>query len=293
MIDFHCHSTCSDGTFTPEELAERGRDFAAFALTDHDTCAGSVRFLATASSHPGLRLAGIELSIDPGPGYSTFHLLGLGIDPLAPRLNALLEAIRAGRAERNEKIVANLAALGMPITLEEVRAHAGSEIIARPHIALALMDHGWATDMKDAFARIIGYGKPAYVARYRPSQADALGAIHDAGGIAVMAHPYHWTADLDGLRAGLAPLRDLGLDGLEAIYQANPPALTVEHLRIAREFGLLVTAGSDFHGGNKPDITLGMKVDDEEALLATLRARLTARRQAAAARAETPAPHPR
>lgn len=293
MIDFHCHSTCSDGTLTPEELAERGRAFAAFALTDHDTCAGGVRFLAAARPHAGLRLVGIELSIEPGDAYDTFHLLGLGIDPTAPRLNALLEDIRAGRVERNLKIIANLAQLGLPVALDEVRAHAGGDIIARPHIALALMDHGWAVNVKDAFARLIGHGQPAYAPRYRPSQADAIAAIHDAGGIAIMAHPHHWAQDSNTLRTGLRHLKDLDLDGIEAIYQANPPDVTIDHLRAARELDLLVTAGSDFHGANKPDIHIGMAVDDEETFLAPLRARLTARAQAVAGRAATPVPPPR
>ena len=274
MIDLHCHSTCSDGTFTPEQLAEKGRDFSVFALTDHDNCDGCARFLAAGREHDGLRLAGIELSIEPGEGYSKFHLLGLGVDPESPRLNAFLDQIRAGRNERNRKIVARLAELGMPIDEEELLKYANGKIVARPHIARVLMDHGWATSVKDAFERVLGDGRPGYVTRYHPAQAEAIDVVHAAGGVAVMAHPRYWTRDLTRLRIGLGRLKDLGLDGVEAMYRANELGETVEHLRISRELGLAVTAGSDFHGANKPDIPLGMEPDDDEAFLAPFRARL-------------------
>lgn len=275
MIDLHCHSTCSDGTFTPEELAEKGRGFSVFALTDHDTLDGAERFLAASRGDGALRLAGVELSIDPGDGYGKFHLLGLGVDPASARLNAFLDEIRAGRDERNVKIAARLAELGFPLDMEELRKYANGKILARPHFARALMDHGWAESVKDAFARLLGDGAPAYVPRWRPSQRAAIEAVHAAGGVAVMAHPRYWTRDPAALRAGLRRLMEIGLDGIEAIYQANEPNETVEHLRAARELGLAVTAGSDFHGANKPDVHLGMEVADEAAMLEPLLSRLS------------------
>ncbi len=270
MLDLHCHSTCSDGTFTPEELAEKGRAFSVFALTDHDTLDGAERFLAATRDQAGVRLAGVELSIDPGEGYSKFHLLGLGIDPKSPQLNAFLDEIREGRDARNVKIAARLAALGCPVAFEELAKYANGKILARPHFARVLMDHGWATSVKDAFERYLGDGKPAYVSRYKPSQIAAIEAVHAAGGVAVMAHPRYWTHDPAALRAGLRRLRDLGLDGLEAVYQANDITETIDHLRAAEEVGLAVTAGSDFHGANKPTIPLGMEVENDEAFIAPL-----------------------
>lgn len=276
MIDLHCHSTCSDGTFTPEELAEKGRAFSVFALTDHDTLDGAERFLAATHGQAGVRLAGVELSIEPGEGYSIFHLLGLGVDPSSPRLNAFLDEIRAGRDARNVKIRANFAALGMPLAPEELAKYANGKILARPHFARVLMDHGWATSVKDAFDRYLAPGKPAYEPRDKPAQQTAIDAIHAAGGVAVMAHPRYWTQDPVALRTGLRRLKDMGLDGVEAVYQANEPGETIEHLRAAREVGLAVTAGSDFHGANKPTIPLGMTVDDEESFLAPILSRLRA-----------------
>ena len=270
MIDFHVHSTASDGTVTPEELAERSRGFAAMALTDHDNCDGCERFLA-ACARLGVterRLAGIELNVEPGEGYGEFHLLGLGIDPAAACLADFLEEIRAGRNERNAKMLAKLNGIGIPITAEEVGKYANGKIVARPHFARVLVEKGFAESVADAFARYVGVGAPAYVTRYRPAQARAIDVVHRAGGVAVMAHPRYWTSDPDLLKAGLARLKDIGLDGIEAEYQANAPEETILHLRTAYALGLAVTAGSDFHGTNKPTITLGMEVADEEAFLA-------------------------
>ncbi len=279
MIDLHLHSTASDGTCTPEELAERGRAFTVMALTDHDNTDGCARFLAACGrlGVAGLRLPGIELSVDPGAGYGQFHMLGLGIDPDAPALSEFLARIRAGRAERNLKMLEKLAALGLPVGEDEVRRHAGGEIVARPHIARALVEKGFAKSVADAFERFVGKGAAAYVSRYRPSQAEAIEVIHAAHGAAVMAHPRFWTSDARLLAEGFARLKDLGLDGVEAVYQANLPLETPMHLRLARAAGLAVTAGSDFHGANKASITLGMDVGDDEAFLAPFRDALARR----------------
>lgn len=272
MIDLHVHSTASDGTFTPEELAEKGKDFSVMALTDHDNTDGCRRFLdaCVRLNVAGLRLPGIELSIDPGEGYGIFHLLGLGVDPAAPCLTAFLDRIRAGRNARNRQIFDKLTALGMPVSEEEVARYANGLIVARPHIARVLMDKGFVKDVKDAFNRFLGKGAAAYVSRYRPSQEEAIAVIHGAHGVAVMAHPRFWTSDATALRDGFARLKGMGLDGVEAVYQANEPLETPMHLRLAREVGLAVSAGSDFHGANKPTVPFGMSVENEEEFLAPL-----------------------
>lgn len=286
MIDLHVHSTASDGTNTPEWLAERGKDYAVMALTDHDNVDGVRRFLDESAriGARGIRLAGLELSIEPGEGYNKFHLLCLGIDPENEGLLDFLDRIREGRNERNREICAKLAAMGYAFPMEELRKYANGKIVARPHIARVMMDHGWAESVHDAFTRFLGDGAPAYVPRYRPSQQEAIDVVHAASGAAVMAHPRYWTNDATMLRTGLARLKEMGLDGIEAVYEANCPGETVEHLRTARELDLPVTAGSDFHGANKPNISLGMKVDDEDAFIAPFLARLAARRAECAAK---------
>ena len=272
MIDLHVHSTASDGTCAPEELAELGRSFTVMALTDHDSTDGCARFLDACRELgvTGLRLPGIELSVNPGEGYGQFHMLGLGIDPDAPSLTEFLKRIRTGREERNVQMVERLTSLGMPVTMDEVRRYAGSEIVARPHIARVLIEKGFAKSVKDAFDRFIGPKAVAYVSRYRPTQAEAIDVIHAAHGAAVMAHPRFWTSDSGLLADGLARLKDLGLDGVEAVYQANLPLETPMHRRVARSLGLAVTAGSDFHGANKSAITLGMDVENERDFIAPL-----------------------
>ena len=272
MIDLHVHSTASDGTLTPEEIAEKGRDFALMALTDHDNCDGGRRFLSACEalriSQP--RWAGIELSLEPGAGHGEFHMLGLGINPDAPALVDFLKQICEGRQVRNLKMIEKLNALGVDLAFEDVLKQAGGEIVARPHFARALMEKGYATDVKDAFTKYLAQGAPAYTSRFHPDPRRAIEMIHAAGGLAVMAHPNLWTTDLIDLEKNLKLLKDAGLDGMEAIYKSNPPGVTVEHLLIAHRLGLLVTAGSDFHGANKPTLSLGMTVADERALVEPL-----------------------
>lgn len=282
MIDLHVHSSGSDGTCSPAELAEMGRDFYAMALTDHDNCDGVEEFMRVCGSvhrdSERIRLAGIELSVDPGEGYGIFHLLGLGMDPGNEGLKGLLRRILDGRNERNAKILARFESIGIRIPADEIAAYAHGDILARPHFAKWLVDHGYSGDVKAAFDAYLTPSSPpetkCYVSRFRPDPKDAFDAIHAAGGAAIMAHPRYWTKDPAALRTGLSRLKAAGLDGIEAIYQANEPGETVEHVRAAKELGLCMTAGSDFHGSNKPSVTLGMDVDDEVAFLRPLLERI-------------------
>ena len=269
-VDFHVHSVFSDGTFTPEEIARMMDGFAAGALTDHDNADGTAGFLAAAS---GFRpVCGIELSIEPGKGFDKFHLLGLGIDPASPALAPLLSKIVEGRNGRNRAIIANFRKIGIEIPLDGISAYANGDILARPHFARWLVDHGFASSVKGAFETYLTpFSPPAtrcYEERWHPPQEDAFAAIHAAGGLCVMAHPKYWKKEW--LAAGpdmkeavreFSRLKECGLDGLEAVYQANTQAENVAFTLAADRTGLLKTAGSDFHGANKPGIQIGMDVD--------------------------------
>ena len=273
-VDFHCHSTASDGTFTPTELAQKGAAFAAMAITDHDNCDGAEEFLAFRSDRSvasPLRVAGIELSIEPGEGFDKFHLLGLGINSADAGLRAFLRRILDGRNARNERILANFRRLGIEMT--DVFSYAHGEVLARPHFARWLVDHGHARDIPDAFERYLLADSPAetrcYEERWHPSQEEAFAVIHAAGGVCVMAHPKYWCdawkrvgCDFAAAERGLAALKEKGLDGVEALYQANTGEENVEFVRIATKLGYLKSAGSDFHGSNKAEIPLGMEVSD-------------------------------
>ena len=263
LVDFHVHSTASDGTFSPAELAAKARGFAAIALTDHDNCDGLAEW-------PGV--PGIELSIEPGEGFDKFHLLGLGIDPANAKLKVFLKAVLDGRNARNARILANFRRLGIEMTGVEAYAH--GEVLARPHFARWLMDHGFVASVKEAFEKYLLPDSPVatrcYEERWHPSQEDAFRVIHAVGGICVMAHPKYWRRDWKDVgcdfRAAereLAALKERGLDGVEALYQANTVEENIEFTRMATRLGYLKTAGSDFHGTNKPTISLGMEVSEE------------------------------
>ena len=301
MIDLHVHSTASDGTFSPTELARQGRDFSVMALTDHDNCDGVDEFLdesrnlnpqpSTLNPQPStlnrLRLAGVELSVEPGEGYDKFHLLGLGVDHGNEGLKRFLRRILEGRNARNDKILARFAEIGITIPRAEIDTYAHGEVLARPHFAKWLVDHGYAPDISTAFGTYLTPSSPpetnCYITRYHPDPGEAFDVIHAAGGVAVMAHPRYWTKDPARLREGLARLKTRGLDGIEAVYQTNEPEETIDHLRAAKELGLCMTAGSDFHGATKPTITLGMAVDDERTFIAPFLERLDFWRNAATA----------
>ena len=279
LVDFHVHSTASDGTCTPSELAEKASGFAAIALTDHDNCDGL-------DGWDGI--AGIELSIEPGRGFDKFHLLGLGIDPKDEGLRTFLTRILDGRNDRNSRILANFRRLGVemefldPSAIEQsnnpnnrtIYSYAHGEVLARPHFARWLVDYGYSTDMKEAFAKYLLPDSPiatrCYEERWHPPQEDAFRAIHEAGGICVMAHPKYWRTDwkatgcdFAAAERELAALKERGLDGVEALYQANTNEENVAFTRIATKLGYLKTAGSDFHGANKPTIPLGMEVSED------------------------------
>ena len=263
-VDFHVHSTASDGTCSPAELMEKAKGFAAIALTDHDNCDGLGEWRG---------VSGVELSIEPGEGFDRFHLLALGIDPSDAGLNAFLGRILKGRNERNARIIANFNRLGVGMTLEGLADYAHGDVLARPHFAHWLMDHRYAASVAEAFAAYLTPESPAatrcYEERWHPSQEEAFGVVHAAGGICVMAHPKYWRSDWKttgcdyaAAERELAALKERGLDGVEALYQANTGEENVAFTRLATKLGYLTSAGSDFHGAHKPQIRLGMEVSE-------------------------------
>lgn len=275
IVDFHVHSNASDGTFAPAEIAakaERG-GFRSIALTDHDNCDGVREF--TSASASSLRLIpGIELSIDPGKTFDRFHLLGLNIDPENAALKALLREVVVKRNERNERIIARFAEKGIIIDPEDIARYAHGEVLARPHFARWLLDHGYVKTIKEGFDKYLADDAPVetscYEERWHPAQERVFELIHGAGGLCVMAHPKYWRSywkktgpEYADAERELAALKEKGLDGLEALYQANTVEEDIAFTRIANKLGLLKTAGSDFHGDNKPTIPLGMTVTDE------------------------------
>ena len=255
FVDLHAHSTASDGANTPVEVVETAAraGLAALALTDHDTLAG-VAAAIDVGERLGVRIvAGVELSLMDGE--VEVHMLGLHIS----RISALqdeLEAVRDSRKVRAERIVAKLNELGVPVTVDAVLAQAGGGAIGRPHIARALIAGGWVRDLREAFDRYLGAGRPANVEKRRITVADGIRLIHECGGLAVVAHP-----GADGRRERVEPLVKLGLDGLEVRHPGHSAEDTMRIEALADHFGLVKSGGSDWHGAaNGPRVLGGMRV---------------------------------
>jgi predicted metal-dependent phosphoesterase TrpH len=257
-LDLHLHTTHSDGSCTPSQVVDLAHKagVTALAVTDHDITTG-IPEATMAGRRLGIEvIPGIEISSSFGD--SELHILGYFLECQDAELNTRLATLRESRHRRNPKIIERLQALGIDITHEEVRALAGTDSVGRPHIARVLMQKKVVASAKEAFDRWLANGKPAYVPRDLPSPAEAIQWIKEAKGLAVLAHPT-WvkTAD-DRLTDLVRQLKADGLDGVEVHYSTHTARQTHEYLALAKQLGLLVTGGSDFHGVTKPDIEVGI-----------------------------------
>ncbi len=261
-VDLHCHTTASDGTLSPTALVARAAECSlhTIAVTDHDTTAGIEEAL-TAGQNLGIEvIPGIEINTDVPGGE--MHILGYFIDWHDPSLQAELARLRAGRQQRAEEMVRQLAALGMPVAWSRVQAIAGSGAIGRPHVAQALLEAGYVNSTREAFDLYIGRHGPAYVSRTRFTPPEAVQAIRRTGGLPVLAHPIIARFGGDpvvevNLARELPPLIEAGLVGLECYYPNYTAGQIDQLLAAARKWGLLVTGGTDFHGPRPDRAELG------------------------------------
>jgi hypothetical protein len=257
-IDLHTHSDRSDGTTSPAEVvrAAGAAGLDVVALTDHDTSAGWDE-AADEVAEAGVALVrGMEISCKHAG--RALHLLAYLPDPDHAGLQAELRLVLEGRDERMPRICAQLRAVGIDITEEQVAAHAvGAAAIGRPHVADALVSLGVVNHRDEAFEKYLSAGRPGYVQRYAPPLIRMLGIVREAGGVPVIAHPWGRTDRSALLEEGLAELKQLGLAGLEVDHQDHAPAQREELRAIAGNLDLLVTGSSDFHGAGKTDHELG------------------------------------
>lgn len=278
-IDLHAHTTASDGSLTPTELVRKaaGLGLAALAVTDHDTIAGLSEALGAAADVGLDVVPGVELSVEDDGGR--FHLLGLLIDPQNETLLHTLEEIRRSRAARNAQMAEKMAALGLPVTMDDVRTEAGedAQVIARPHFAQALIKKGVVGSVAEAFEKYLSTGKPLYMPKQVLTPKDAIALLHGAGGLAVMAHPGLVPLGDEALAQRVAALAaEDGMDGIEAYYSQHSAEQTERFLALAQRLNLIVTGGSDFHGTPKPHVPLGVVYEGQAAdpeLLDAIRAR--------------------
>ena len=256
--DLHCHSLASDGLLAPRDLVARAaaNGVELLALTDHDDTSGLAEARAGAEER-GLRLVdGVEVSVSWRG--TTVHIVGLRIDPETPALRGGLQSIRRGRAARAEKIGRALDAAGVPDSLAGARRHAENpELISRAHFARYLVEAGCAPDMKKVFQRYLVKDKPGFVPHEWASLEDAVGWIVASGGVAVVAHPGRYKLHQSEMREFFAEFKDCGGTGIEVVTGSHAPEQFVEFARVAREFGLLASRGSDYHGKGESRADLG------------------------------------
>jgi hypothetical protein len=257
MVDLHTHSTASDGALSPSNLVLHAKKagIKALALTDHDTVAGVEEAKQACEIHGISFIAGVEIEIEFDPGE--FHLLGLGIDCSNDRLLDALSSLSVARNERNERMVDLLRVGGMKIDLEEVASHAGTERIGRPHLADALMRGNMVRSRQEAFDRFFGKGRPYYLPKDCLTLKHALELIADAGGLAVVAHPFSLFVNKSRLAGLMDDWKELGIRGIEAYHPTAKLGQCRQLEALARERGLIVTAGSDFHNKEKPLCGIG------------------------------------
>ena len=246
MIDLHLHTTASDGRLTPAELVSRASaaGLTTISVTDHDTVA-AIAEAAEAAQRFNIRVVpGIEITaVDDGRDV---HILGYFFDPLSTALAAVLDRQRALRVARVRAIGEALAALGMPIDVESVllaaAARPGSSV-GRPQVARELVRVGHVASVQEAFDKWLAAGRPAFLPRTGPTPAAIVDTIHEAGGVASMAHPAVTRRD-----ELIAPLVEQGLDAIEVYHSDHPPDAERLYKAMAKRLGVLVSGGSDFHG---------------------------------------------
>lgn len=253
-VDLHTHSLFSDGTLSPEQLAREAKrkKISVISLTDHDCVDGVELFLSSCRKLGIKGVSGIELS---ARYPTTLHILGYRFDTKKIAESEIIKKIRLGRNERNLKICQKLKELGIDVSTEG--------ITARPHIAKAIVNKGYASSISDAFSKYLVRGAPAYEDRFRLEPEECVAFIRDAGGLPAIAHPWQSVGgDAEELRPLLMRLKAAGLWGLECYGPANGAAQTYQWLKLAAETGLYATAGSDFHGGTR-NTELGVPVPDD------------------------------
>lgn len=258
-IDLHVHTTASDGTATGREVVELAArsGLAAIAVTDHDTVSGYAEAEAAGAELGVEVVPGIEISTKYG---GAVHILGYYIDPNSDRLRPVLDWVVHDRDERNRKMAELMAADGLPVSYDEMHRRFG-DVIGRPHFADILVELGMAESVQDAFDRFVEKGQRYYVPRTILPIERAVEIIRDAGGVPVLAHPFQYKRDDAGLRELIEYCMGYGLRGMECRYSGYDTEMVAYLERLAEEYGLVKTGGSDFHGSNKPHIALGAGIN--------------------------------
>lgn len=247
--DLHCHSTVSDGTLSPEEVARHAADGGVelWSLTDHDEIGGQARARAAAQALGMRYIEGVEISVTWAE--RTVHIVGLAIDPTNTDLVDGLARTRAGRQRRAEQMSEGLAAVGIPGAYDGASRYVGNpDLISRTHFARYLVEIGKGDSVRDVFAHYLVEGRPGYVPHRWATLADAVTWIRGAGGIAVIAHPGRYKYSPLEFEALFDEFKALGGEGIEVVTGSHTPEQYRYYAEVARRLDLLASRGSDFHG---------------------------------------------
>lgn len=256
--DLHCHSVVSDGTLTPEALAERAalNGVELWALTDHDEIGGQARAAAAAKSNGMSYLTGVEISVTFI--NKTVHIVGLGFDPDDAQLKQGLIDTRGGRNQRAQQMSDGLAKVGVQGAYEGALSHAGNhDLISRTHFARFLVETKVCRDTNEVFRKYLTEGKPGYVEHRWASLKDAVAWITQAGGVAVVAHPARYRFSANEEYALMTEFKTHGGQAIEVVTGSHSPAEYLTYADTAREFGLAASRGSDFHSPEESHTDLG------------------------------------
>jgi len=257
-IDLHTHSTASDGSLSPEELVRAGKKarLRALALTDHDTVSGLESAQRTGRITCLEVIPGCELSVQSPSGF--MHIIGLWVSSGPSQLQSALDWMQEKRRQRNACMLEKLRLLGIAIEDREVKEEARGESVGRPHIAQVLVQKGIVSDLEQAFSQYLGSQGSAYIPKKKLTAEQAISVLKMDQATVILAHPYSLSMPNSEFSSELRRLQSLGLDGLEVYYPEHSPEQTAFFAAKAQELGLLLSAGSDYHGRIKPDIRLGV-----------------------------------
>jgi len=257
FVDLHVHSCRSDGTMTPHELVDYAieKGLEAVALTDHDTVDGLDEMIAYAKEKPIEIIPGIEYSTEYN--HRDVHIVGLFIDYKAPVFLEYLARFKQSRIDRNHKLCANLQGAGIDITYEALLDAYPDAVITRAHYAGYLLDKGYVKSRNEAFERYLGDHTPYFVHREKITPEEVIDVTLKAEGIPVLAHPTLYKLGREQLERLVCRLKEAGLMGMECYYSTYTPSETRQMKELARQYCLLPSGGSDFHGGAKPGLDLG------------------------------------
>jgi predicted metal-dependent phosphoesterase TrpH len=252
FADLHLHTNFSDGTFTPEELVLEGQKtgLSCLAMTDHDTVEGCERGAAAAANVKMEFIAGTELTAEHND--TELHVLGYFLDTQNKKLLKEISKFQIVRQNRIHEMVAHINQMGIPLEVESVFALANCKSPGRPHVARAMVKAGLVKHLDEAFERFLKKGRPAWVPKSKISALEAIELVHQAGGLAVMAHP-----GLNRTDEIIPALVDAGMDGIECFHTKHSTTMSERYLEIADKYNLLVTGGSDCHGYSKNKPLIG------------------------------------